>query len=184
METKLTIDPDVIIKSYKSINDADYFTQVWIAAAYYVKHHGRLPARFNQDEHPIAFDFFTNRIKPILDGKPITDDMLGENEKEELYGYLNRTTLFDPDEKKVLKDMLDMWYGRGKYARTELIYTQSMAWSRAGVPGEKFAELRKWLKAEECLTWENRPYNDYLTSYHMFKERKLYNLLKEDCNED
>jgi hypothetical protein len=184
METKLTIDPDVIIKSFKSIGNSDHFTQIWVAAAYYVKHHGRLPAKFNQDEHPVPYKFFTEKIKPILDGKPVTENTLNDIEKEELYGFIKRTSLFDQEEKKVLKDMLDMWFGRGKYSRTELIYTQSMAWSRAGVPGDKFSELRKWLKAEECLTWENRPYNDYLTSYHMFNERKLYNLFKEDCNDN
>ena len=61
-----------------------------------------------------------------------------------------------------------------------MIYTQSMCQNRVGVENEKFVELRKWLKAQGCLDWENKPYNDYLTSFHTFNERKLLDLLRDE----
>lgn len=179
MDTKISIDPEVILSTYKAVGDSDIFTQVWVAAAYYIKYHGRLPRKFNEEEHPIAYGYFINRIKPLLDGKPEVDSTVDDTTKSELLRLIKTTTLFDADEKKVLNDLLDMWWGRGKYARTELIYTQSMCQTRTGVGSEKFIELRKWLKAEGVLTWENRPYGDYLTSYHMVNEARLYEVLKD-----
>lgn len=179
METKLTFDPEIVLSTYKAVGDNEIFTQVWVAAAYYVKYHGRLPRKFNEEEHPIAYGYFINRIKPLLDGKPETSSVLPDTKKTELIGAIKTTSLFDADEKKVLLDMLEMWWGRGQYARTELIYTQSMCLTRTGVSAEKFTELRKWLKAEGVLTWENRPYGDYLTSYHMVNEARLYEVLKD-----
>lgn len=180
METKLSLDPSVIIKAYKDVGDYETFTQVMVGAAYYVKYHGRLPSKFNEEQHPDAYRYFIERIKPIIDGKTQTDTNLNEADQQELLRLINVSSLFDDDEKKVLVDMLTMWWGRGKYARTELIYTQSMAQAKCGITGEKFVELRRWLKAEECLTWENRPYNDYLTSYHMFNEAKFLAVLKAE----
>lgn len=180
MESKLTLDPAVILKTYKDVGDYETFTQIMVGAAYYVKYHGRLPSKFNEDEHPIAYGYFVNRIQPLIDGKTSTETNITEPEQQELFGLIDASSLFDNEEKNVLKNMLELWWGRGKYSRTELIYTQSMAQTRSGISGEKFAELRRWLKAEECLTWENRPYNDYLTSYHMFNEAKLLAVLRAE----
>lgn len=179
METKLTLDPNIILKAYKALGGDD-FVLVMLAAAYYVKYHKKLPKNFNVDIHPEAYIYFSNHIQPILDGKPDTDTSIPDTKKDELLALITNTTLLDAQEIKTLKDMLDLWWNRKGYSRTEMIYTQSMALSRTGIESEKFSELRKWLKAEECLTWENRPYGDYLTSYHTFNEAKLYQLFSEN----
>lgn len=179
MDNKLALDPNIILKAYKALG-GDAFVLVMLAAAYYVKYHKKLPNNFNVDVHPEAYSYFSKHIQPILDGKPDTDTELDETKKEELLALISKTTLLDAQEIKTLKDMLDLWWNRKGYSRTEMIYTQNMALNRTGIEGEKFAELRKWLKAEECLTWENRPYGDYLTSYHTFNEAKLYQLFSEN----
>lgn len=179
----LTIDPNVILKAYKDLGTDD-FTLVMLATAYYAKYHfKRLPGKFTAEEHPRAWEYFSKSIRPIFDGKPTADNILTPEQQEEVKNYINKSVLFDDDERRILIDMLDMWWGRGVYARTEMIYTQSMCFSRTGVQSEKFVELRKFLRAEECLEWENKPYGDYLTSYHRFNEIKLYNFLKSDAED-
>ena len=178
MDNKLTLDPNVIIEAYKAVGDNDMFTQLMVAAAYFTKYRGKLPKKFTYENYPIAYDYFKKRIKPALEGKPAEDSTVDVG--PELFNLIDHSNYFDDEERKVLKDMLTMWWGRGKYSRTELIYTQSMALNRTGCPAEKFIELRKWLKANEALDWENRPYNDYLTSYHTFNEKKLVEILKDE----
>lgn len=180
MDTKLTIDPNVVIQSFKDLKSQDDFTAVWIAAAYSIKNRGKLPTNFTHDRHPQSYDYFKNKVEPILNGKAIPESQLTKEGQTELFELIDKSNYFDDDERRVIKDMLTMWWGRGKYAYTEMIYTQKMCLDRTGVEAEKFIELRKWLKAEECLTWENRPYNDYITSYHTFNEKKLYELLKRE----
>lgn len=180
METKLILDPQLVLDTWKDIGDADMFSKLMIAAAYYVKYRGKLPKRF--ETYQELASYFKTNIEPILNGKPIADSVVGDDTKSELVTLINQSNYFDEDERKVLVDMLDLWWGRGKYARTELIYTQSMCLSRTGVDTEKFVELRKWLKAEDCLNWENRPYGDYITSYHTFNEAKLLEVLRAEQN--
>ena len=180
MDTKLNIDPNVILTAYKTVGDGDIFTQIMLATAYYVKYRGRLPKKFTPDEHPASYNYFIEHIKPVLDGKPEPQCNVGP----ELFALIDRSNYFDDDERKLIKDMLEMWWGRGKFSRTEMIYTQKMCYERTGVESEKFVELRKWLKANGVLDWENRPYNDYLTSYHTFNEAKLLELLKNEDKPD
>lgn len=183
MEAKLSIDASAILNSSKVLG-SESFARVWWAAAYYVKYHGRLPKDFNEKMHKESYEYFCSNILPLLNGRnPENVTVINDKQKDELIDMINDTQLFDDDEKKVLLDMLTFWWGRGKYSRTELVYTQSMCQTRTGVGTEKFVELRMFLKAEECLKWENRPYGDYLTSYHTFNEARLYQLLKEYNNE-
>ena len=178
METKLTLDPNIILKAYKALG-GDGFVLVMLAAAYYVKYRKRLPNNFTVDIHPEAYIYFTKHIQPVLDGKPDDDTNIDDIQKTELVAMISGTSLLDAQEIKTLTDMLDLWWNRKGYSRTEMIYTQTMALNRTGIEGEKFSELRRWLKAEGCLNWENRPYGDYLTSYHTFNEARLYQLFKE-----
>lgn len=179
METKLTLDPNIVLKCYKALG-SENFVLVMLASAYYVKYHKRLPKNFDVDLHPEAYIYFTRNVQPILDGKPVCDDVLDEAGQAELITLINHSDLFDQDERKVLNDMLELWWGRKSFSRTEMIYTQKMCYDRTGVQSEKFCELRKWLKAEGALTWENKPYGDYNTSYHTFNEVKLLEVLKNN----
>lgn len=180
MESKLTIEPQVVLQTYKDLQSQDDFTAVWIAAAYYLKYRGKLPNKFTRERHPKSFDYFKKKIEPMLKGKSNPDCQLTEPGQEELFKLIDKSSYFDNEERSVLKDMLAMWWGRGKYSRTEMIYTQKMCFERTGVEADKFVELRKWLKAEDCLTWENRPYNDYLTSYHTFNEKRMLEVLRAE----
>ena len=123
---------------------------------------------------------YNTNIHPLLNGGAPGSNTVSEGDKAEIINRINDSNLFDVDDRKVLIDMLDMWWGRGKYARTEMMYTQSMCLKRTGVSSEKFSELRKFLKAQDCLTWENKPYKEFNTSYHMFNESNLLKLLREE----
>ena len=184
MNEHLSIDPNVVLKSYKILGDYEAFSLVWLAASYYIKYKGRLPRNFNDERHHLAYTYFNNYVKPILDGKPVSDDTITTDEQADLINLVNTTGLFDDVEKATIIDMLNMWWGRGKFARTEMIYTQAMAEKRTGITSEKFSEIRKFLKAEKCLEWENKPFGDYTTSFHRFNESNLYKLLKEFKNDE
>lgn len=179
MNELLAIDPNVVLKSYKTLGDYEAFSLVWLAAAYYQKYRGRLPKNFNDERHHLAYTYFNNYVKPVLDGKPVSDSTITTEEQADLISLVNTSGLFDDVEKATIVDMLQMWWGRGKFSRTEMIYTQAMAEKRTGIDSEKFSEIRKFLKAEKCLNWENRPHGDYVTSFHTFNEANLYKLLKE-----
>ena len=174
---KLEIDPEVIIRSAAELSSKRQVATLWICAAYYVKSHGKVPA--NIKEYPKVQQFFNQYVKPALDNKPYVENGLDSDKREELLNLVDCNAIMDDEEKKVLKDMLTMWWGRGCYSRKEMIYTQKMCKDRTGMEGDRFNELKKWLKANECLSWENKPYGDYVTSYHVFDEKKLYDLLEE-----
>ena len=178
---KLSLDSQVILDAYKDLGPED-FTLVMVASAYYTKYsQHRMPTKFTEELHPVSYRYFNSNIKPILDGKPVNE--ITVEQQHQLRGYIKNTMLFDDDEKTILNDMLDLWWGRGTYARTDMIYTQSMCYSRTKVKSEHLVNLRYYLKNEGCLTWENREFNGNPTSYHRFDEAKLYNLLKSDAED-
>lgn len=90
MDTKLTLDPNVVLQSYKDLQNQEDFTTVWIAAAYSVKNRGKLPTKFTEDRHPKTFKYFKTKIEPILNGKTIDDNRIDKNGQDELFnlGFL------------------------------------------------------------------------------------------------
>ena len=181
MDLKFSIAPEEIITAYKTLGN-DGFVLLMVAAAYATKYYGRLPSKFTQELHPKEYAYYKNNFEPLMNGKAKPSTHLSDSDWEILMDAIDKSHLFDEDDRKVLKDMLEMWKGRGKYSRTEMVYTQAMCKERTGVESEKFIELRRFLKAEECLNWENRQYNDRPTSYHIFNETNLLALLTKEIN--
>lgn len=177
---ELTIDPQIFIQAAKDLKSLEDVGCICLAVCCASKNRGRLPKNFNADTHEAAYLYYKNKVEPLMKGEALPETAITDGEKEELFKRIDESDYFEGDEKKLMKDMLTMWWGRGKYARTEMIYTQSMCQNRIGVENEKFVELRKWLKAQGCLDWENKPYNDYMTSFHTFNERKLLDLLRDE----
>lgn len=176
----LTIDPQVFIQAAKDLQSLEDVGCICLAVSCATKNRGRLPKNFNPETHGAAYHYYKTKVEPLLRGEANADGILTDDEKQELLHRIDESDYFESDEKTLVKDMLEMWWGRGKYARTEMIYTQSMCSNRTGVTNEKFVELRKWLKAQDVLDWENRPYNDYITSFHTINERKFLELLRDE----
>lgn len=178
MERKLEINADAIIKAYKELNDSD-FKLVMLAAAKHAKYK-RVSPKFTEEKYPVAYRYFADDIQPLLEGTAPKSAQLDEEKQEGLFKMIQTTTLFNADERKVLLDMYRTWLSRN---RGELIYTANTCMNNTGVEAEIFNELRKYLKAYDCLTWETREVEyDGRTSnrcFYMFNEINLYKLLKE-----